>query len=86
MRVLQRCSVFRDAGGIPARSPRWTLKTALGRTPPLDIREVFVSVPLDKRGALVKVEIELVRLFDVRVQLTVKIRRAHGGCLGTRRR
>ena len=35
------------------------MKTALGRTPPLDIREVFVSVPLDKRGALVKVETEL---------------------------
>ena len=71
------------------------MKTALGRTPPLDIREVFVGVPLDKRGALVKVEIELVRRrvchsgapVDVsRVQLTVKIRRAHGGCLGTRRR
>ncbi len=37
------------------------MKTALGRTPPLDIREVFVSVPLDKRGALVKVETELMR-------------------------
>jgi hypothetical protein len=61
------------------------LKTALGRTPPLDIREVFVGVPLDKRGALVKVETELIR-FGVWVQLTVKIRRAHGGCLGTRRR
>ena len=48
--------------------------------------------PTDEPAASVKVETELERgsrsgnSIAARVQLTVKIVRAHGGCLGTRRR
>jgi hypothetical protein len=45
----------------------------------------FMSVPSDEPGALVRIRSQLART-RTRELLTVKIVRAHGGCLGTRRR
>jgi hypothetical protein len=60
----KRCSVLRDSWReTPARSPRWTLKTALGQASPISYGGRFGAPHQMSRGAP-RVEAELGRQHD----------------------